>query len=232
MPKIELLKLTSKQKRDTIEKLIESSSPTHAFFLILIVSAIITTFGILMNNVAIVIGGMIVTPLLSPILAISMGISMANPKLIARSLKVLGASILFVVAISVVISFFVINKELNDEIIARMFSNYMYFGVAVASGIAAAFTTSKDEFSERMVGVAVAIALLPPLVVIGIGISFWNLHVLSGSLELFLANLLGVLLGSLIVFSLLGFYPEKKAVQKELKEEAKELAEAKNGNNK
>jgi len=230
MTSIELFKISAEQKKSTIENLIASSSPTQAFFLVLIVSAFITTLGILMNNAAIVIGGMLVSPLLSPILAISMGITMADHKLIFRSLRVLLLAIIFVVFISTLISVFIIEKNVNDEIIQRMFSNLMYFAVALASGIAAAFAMSKEEFSERMVGVAVAIALLPPLCVIGIGIAFWDLSILAGALGLFLANLFGILLGSLIIFSLLGFYPVKKVVEKELKEEEKQFEEQKKNN--
>ena len=232
MQNIELFKITPDQKKKTIERLIESSSPTHSFFLILILSAVITTFGIVLNNVAIVIGGMLVSPLLSPILAISMGIVMADQKLIFRSFRVLVLALIYVIVVSFIFSVFIINKELNNEILSRVHPNLIYFGVALASGIAAAFALAKEEFSERMVGVAVAIALLPPLSVMGIGIAYWNLSVVSGSLALFLLNLFGILSGSLIIFSLLRFYPEKKVAQQELKEEEKEFEELKNNNGK
>jgi len=231
MANLELFKISGEQKKKTIENLIESSSPTQAFFLVLILSAFITTLGILMNNAAIVIGGMLVSPLLSPILAISMGITMADNKLIFRSLRVLVLAIIFVVLVSMVIAVFIIDKQLNEEILSRIFSNLMYFAVALASGIAAAFAMSKDELSERIVGVAVAIALLPPLCVMGIGIAFWDLSILAGALGLFLANLFGILLGSLIVFSLFRFYPVKKVAEAELKEEEKEFDKMKQKNN-
>jgi len=217
MQQIELFKITSEQKKLTISKLIDSSSPTQSFFLVLILSALITTFGILMDNVAIIIGGMLVSPLLSPILAISMGIVMADYKLIFRSLRVLGIAVFYVVVIALLISLFIVNKELNYEIITRINPNMLYFGVALASGVAAAFAFAKEEFSERVVGVAVAIALLPPLSVMGVGIAFLNLKVLAGALSLFLVNFFGIFLGSLIVFSLLRFYPAKVIVQEELK---------------
>ena len=231
MQTIELFKISPEQKKKTIEKLIESSSPTQGFFLVLILSAIITTFGIVLNNIVIVIGGMLVSPLLSPILAISMGIAMADNKLIFRSFKVLGIAMAYIIVISLIFALFVINKEINEEIISRAHPNLIFFGVAFASGIAAAFSLAKEELSERIVGVAVAIALLPPLSVMGIGIAYLNMPILSGSLALFLLNLLGILLGSLIVFSLLRFYPEKKVAEAELKAEEKEFEKVKKNNN-
>lgn len=227
MMKLELFKMTPEQKKIAIKKLIESSSPTQGFFLVLILSTIIVTVGILLNSVGIVIGGMLVTPMLSPILAISLGIVMADYKMIKRSFMVLFKSIGWVIVISVVIALFVIDKQLNYEIISRTKPDLLYFIIALASGIAASFAISKQEFSERMVGVAVAIALLPPLAVIGIGISFWKFSIVAGSIGLFLANLAGILLGSLIVFSLLRFYPEKQKVHEELKQEEKVLEEEK-----
>ena len=232
MQQIELFKITSEQKKLTISKLIDSSSPTQSFFLVLILSALITTFGILMDNVAIIIGGMLVSPLLSPILAISMGIVMADYKLIFRSLRVLGIAVFYVVVIALLISLFIVNKELNYEIITRINPNMLYFGVALASGVAAAFAFAKEEFSERVVGVAVAIALLPPLSVMGVGIAFLNLKVLAGALSLFLVNFFGIFLGSLIVFSLLRFYPAKVIVQEELKEEERQFEKFENNHKK
>jgi len=232
---IELLKLPSEQKKKAIEKLIESSSPTPAFFLILVLSAIITTIGILMNNVAVVIGGMLVSPLLSPILAISLGIVLSDIKLLWRTFRVLSLAVFYVVAVAFVIALFLVSKEMNNEILSRATPDLLYFGVALASGVAASFALSREEFVERMIGVAVAIALLPPLSVMGIGLAFWDWSIFTGALGLFLVNLLGILLGSLIVFSLLRFYPEKKVASQELKEEEKEfkkVEEKKNGNSK
>ena len=227
-----LFKINVEEKKKSIEKLIAASSPTRVFFLTLILSVVITAFGILLDNVAVVIGGMVVSPLLSPILAISLGIVLCDAKLIYRSNKVLLIAMLWTIFISFLLTLFMTNKELNNEILSRAEPSLLYFGVALASGIAAALAMSKEEFSERIVGVAVAIALLPPLAVIGIGAAFLNWAIVAGSAVLFLINLLGILLGSLIIFSLLGFYPVKKVAEKELKEEEKVLEKEKNGNNK
>ncbi len=227
MINISLLSITPEQKKLVIEKLINSSSPTQSFFLVLIISALITTFGIIIDNIPIVIGGMLVSPLLSPILAISMGIVMADSKLILRSLRVLLLALIFVVVIGFVIGVFIVNKEINNEIVSRATPNLIYFAVALASGIAAAMSFSKEELSERIVGVAVAIALLPPLSVMGIGVAYFRWDILAGSLSLFLVNLAGILLGSLVLFSLFGFYPVKKVAEQELKAEEKQFEEVK-----
>lgn len=222
-----LFSMTTDEKKAAVERLIESSSPTRSFFLVLTLSAIIAASGILLNSAPIVIGGMLVSPLLSPILAISLGITVADPQLIMRSLLVLLKSMVFTIVIALLIALFTVDRELNAEILSRSAPDLAYFVVALASGIAATFTISKEGFSEQLVGVAVAIALLPPLAVFGIAISFFDWSIAAGSILLFLVNLTGILLGSLIIFSLFRFYPAKTAVVKELKEEEKTLEEEK-----
>lgn len=227
---MKLFTIEKGEKDKAIEMLIASSSPTPSFFLMLLLSVIIVTLGILKNNVPIVIGGMLVSPLLSPILAISLGITMANHELIMRSFKVLLKSIIYSIILALILTVFFIGKDINSEILSRANPSLVFFGVAMASGLAASFAVTRKELSERMVGVAVAIALLPPIAVIGIGIGFFNWEIVAGAAELFLINLFGILLSSLIVFSLFGFYPQKKKVQEELKAEEKELEEIQNGN--
>jgi len=228
---LELFTVSNGQKEKTIEALIESSSPTRSFFLLLIVSIIIVTSGIIINNQAVVIGGMLVSPLLSPVLAVGMGIVMGDQKMIWRSLRVLFKAGLYVVVISLIISWAVSEKDINPEILSRTEPSLIYFYVAVASGVAAAYAAVKEEFSERIVGVAVAIAVLPPLAVTGIGISFWSGDIVISSLGLFLANLVGIILACLVVFSLFRFYPLKHEAEKQLKvEEGLQKIEKQNNN--
>lgn len=230
MPNLDLFKLSQQQKNNVISKIIDESAPTAPFLLVLIISIIITTYGLLLDNVAIVIGGMLVSPLLSPLISISLGVVIGDYKCIYRSVKILLKAIAFVVGISLLISLTIINKEMTYEIASRAEPNLLYFYVAIASGIAAAFSYTREEFSERVTGVAVAIAVLPPLAVLGIGISMLNWPVVFGALSLFLVNFFGIVLASVVVFSLYRMYPAKQQVEKELKEEEKEMEENKKDN--
>ncbi len=202
--------------------IVKASSPVPTYFLLLVLSIVIVTIGLVLDNAAVVIGGMLVSPLLSPILSLGMGVVISDMKLIYRSGYVLLKSLAIVVAISIFIAW-ISDFELNAEITSRVNPSLSYFYVAIASGVAAAFSYIKEEFEERLVGVAVAIALLPPLSVTGIGIALLNPEIVFGSLELFAANLIGIVLATVIVFSLFGFYTVKGAVAKELKVEKKEL---------
>ena len=225
MSKLSLLHATQTRKKQIIKKVVEDSSPFPKYFLLLILSSIIVTLGLVLNSVAVVIGGMLVSPLLSPILSLGMGIVISDPKLMYRSAYVLLKSMLLVLGIAVVITWIsTIDHENNIEIISRAQPSLSYFYIAIASGVAAAFSYIREDFEENLVGVAVAIALLPPISVTGIGIASLNMELIFGSIELFFANLTGILLSAVIVFSLFGFYAVKREAEEQLEEDAKELA--------
>lgn len=224
MSKIALLHATEAKKKTTIRKIVEASSPVPTYFLLLILSSIIVTIGLALNNAAIVIGGMLVSPLLSPLLSFAMGIVISDMKLLYRSTYVIAKSLGLVVIISFLIALLG-DFEVGVEIISRTEPSLLYFYVAVASGVAAAYSYIREEFEERIVGVAVAIALLPPLSVMGIGIALFDSAIIIGSFELFLVNLFGILLSAITVFSLFRFYTVEKEVEEQLQHEAKVIAE-------
>jgi len=89
----------------------------------------------------------------------------------------------------------------------------LYFIVAIASGIAATFAWSRKEVADVLPGIAIAVSLVPPLCLIGIGLSGLNLEFVRFYFSVFLFNLLGVVTGSLVAFSLLKFYKAEKKIE-------------------
>jgi len=217
----DFLKLTPNQKSAVINKLIENSAPSYNFFLMFFLSVVIITFGLLISSPAIVIGGMLIAPILYPILSLSMGIVTANFKLIRRSALLILEILVSAVAISFIISVLTINKNLNSEIISRTSPSIIYFFIAFVSGIAASYALAKPKLSEVLPGVAISVAILPPLAVCGIAISFLKWKMVLGSLGLFFLNIIGIIFAGLIVFSLLGFYEKKEQITKKIAAEEK-----------
>src|SRR5690606_33888824 len=84
-------------------------------------------------------------------------------------------------------------------------------GIAVSSGIAAAYAHSKESIAKSIAGVAIAVALVPPLPVAGIGIGWWDWEVFSGAILLYATNLAGIILFAGLTFLVLGFAPFKRA---------------------
>jgi len=227
------LKVTKATQIKVAEELIESSRLDAGFYLMLILSAVVVTLGLLVDNIAVVIGGMLITPLLTPMLTLSLGIVLADVNLIWRSVRVILTSAGIVVVVSFFFSFLFPGHELREILYERLsvYVSFTYFLVAFTAGLAATFSWAKKNLSAMLPGVAIAVSILPPLSIIGIGLSVFSLSLVRVSLVSFILNLLGIILGSVIVFSLLRFYKSREETARVVKKEIKE-EEEKNGNKK
>ncbi len=214
-------KVTKKRKRETFEKLFKDSAPSYDFFLMLVLSAILVSIGLLINNSIVIIGGMLVAPILFSVLSFSMGIVVGDIKLMKRSGEIILQSLLIVVVVSLVISFLTIDKKLTLEIFSYAQPSLAYFLIAFFSGLAAAYSLVRPNLSEKFSGVAISVSLIPPLSALGIAFSFLDFKVIAGSFELFFLNLIGVIFASLIVFSVFKFFEVKDSIEKEIKAEEK-----------
>lgn len=102
-------------------------------------------------------------------------------------------------------------NTLTDEMRGRLNPNVLDLIVAVISGIAGAYANSKSEVAKSLAGVAIAVALVPPLSVTGIGIGWGDLDIVYGSFLLFITNLVGITLAASITFIILGYAPLHRA---------------------
>ncbi|MBU4339121.1 DUF389 domain-containing protein [Patescibacteria group bacterium] len=219
-----LFYLSDQDKSGAVKKIIDSSSPSMDFFFMLVVSGMLATIGLLINNMAVVIGSMLVTPLLAPILSLALGVSMSDGDLIKRSVIVLGKSMALVLALNTFIAFILFPyNNLQTEIIQSFNPHIAYFYVAVLSGLAGTFAFVKPKLSAALPGVAIAVALVPPLAAISIGIATLNYQIFSGAFQMFLINLIGIIFISLLVFSMMGFYSTRKIAHKEISDENNKL---------
>ncbi len=219
--------ITKNQKKKVFNELSENSAPGFGFFLMLILSAVIVTFGLLMESSAIIIGGMLIAPILWPTLSLAMGIKVSDLKLIENSAKIVLKASLLMIVISALISLVFLERQINPEIVSRTTHFLSYFFVAFVSGIAASYAFSSPRFSIVLPGVAISVALIPPLSVMGISISFLNWDIFVNSMGVFFLNLLGIIFGSLIIFSILEFDQIKKEVKAKVKRECKKQEEEK-----
>lgn len=212
--------VTKKQKDDVTEIIIESSCPRKSFFVMVTISAIICTLGILTNNTAIIIGAMLVAPMLSSILAIALGIGMGDFKLIYRSMKVVLKSVFLAVGFSFLVSLMLEKPEaFNHEMLLRIEVTTEVLIIALAAGVAASLSIIRHELHQYLAGTVIAVALIPPLSMSAIALRMLELQVFYNSLMVFVFNLIGIVLSSLLVFSLTKFYTSQNKVVKELKEE-------------
>ncbi len=218
-------KLTKTQKKETIDRLFSSSTPSLDFYLMMTLSTIIIAMGLMLNNVAVIIGGMLIAPMLFPILSLSMGVVTGYPKLIQRGGVVIIQSILIIAVMSLLISLLFIEKELNPEIISRSVPSFAFLIIAFASGAAVAYAVTKPNISEVLPGVAITVSLVPPLASAGISLAFLKLQMALGAIQLFALNLVGIVFAAMIVFALMNFYEAKEQIHKKIKAEEKKRDE-------
>ncbi len=210
-------------KNIAINSLINESTPKPAFFFLVNLSTIMATLGLLINNTSVVIGSMLIAPILSPILALAMGVSIADPELIRRSSYTLIKSAFSAIVLSTLTTLifwkFAVSPSsfrevFNPEIISRTEVSIIYFFIAIVAGLTTAFARMKPELNDALPGTAIAIALVPPLATIGIGLAMWNFSIVSGATTMFLVNALGIVLAALIIFSLMRLHQKRNTIER------------------
>lgn len=225
----------SKEKTDSVEQLIANSSPRQDFFMMTILSIVMATFGLLLDSAAIIIGSMLVAPLLYPLLSLGLGVVLGDMKLIGRSSYTVAKATVLGIASSAIIAFFFLKQsaDLTSEILARVEPSLEYLLVAIVAGFAASYATIKQEHNERLPGVAISVALIPPLAVVGIGFAQLNIDIISQSFVLYFINVIGVALASIVTFTFMQMYTHRKVVEKAVKKDEKDIkkeeAEAEEG---
>lgn len=176
------------------------SVPSLSFFVMLTLSGVISTLGLLAGSTATVIGAMIIAPLMGPIIGIAYAVAISNRRLMKRAGLTLLWGGLATVLSSVLVAGLVGLQTLNDEILLRTEPTLIDLMVAIAAGAAGAFAKSRKHVADAFPGVAIAVALVPPLSVMGIGLALLDSDVLLGSTLLFVTNLTGIIFSGILVF--------------------------------
>jgi len=178
------------------------------FFVLLLLATVIATFGVLTDSTATVIGAMIVAPLMGPIMATAAAIVMGSAQRALRALALVAAGVVATIFLSWLLAGgipdVIISFTYNSQITSRIAPGLLALITALASGAAGAYITLREEIADSMGGVAIAISLVPPLCVVGIGLSQGNWAAAGGAMLLFLTNFLAILLAGGLVFLLSG----------------------------
>ncbi|MFT2008822.1 TIGR00341 family protein [Pontibacter sp. 13R65] len=202
---------STEEFKDLFKILRENAKPTSSYLTLMVLATLLATLGLFSDSSPVIIGAMILAPLMAPIISLSMGVLRQERKLIIRSAKTIGLGILLAYLAAVFVTMIVPLQELNSEISGRIRPNLLDLGVAIVSGIAGAYAHAREEVAKTLAGVAIAVALVPPVAVSGIGLGWTDWHVFTGALLLFLTNLTGIVLAGSISFMALGFSPFRLA---------------------
>ncbi len=177
-------------------------SPRFAFMTMM--SAGIAVLGLLLSSPAVVIGAMLISPLMAPILGIGFALAVFDFRELRRAFTAFGAGSVFAVLFTALVVLCSPLKDATPEILARTRPNLFDLLVALFAALAGSFAIIRSR-GDTIVGVAIATALMPPLAVVGFGIATGNVPVLTGALALFVTNFLTIALSGTIMARLYGF---------------------------
>lgn len=197
--------------KDLFLSLKESANVNSTYVLLMVLSTLLATLGLFLNSPSVVIGAMVLAPLMAPIISLSMGVLRSDADLSKRSFSTLSMGMFIALALSALMAALLPFQEVTNEIEGRLHPSTLDLLVAILSGIAGAFANARENIAKSLPGVAIAVALVPPLCVSGIGIGWWNFEVFYGAMLLFLTNLTGIIMAAGLSFMVIGFAPFSRA---------------------
>lgn len=199
--------IPSIEHRAVIAKVDDEASLTPRYAFMILMSAGIAVLGLLLSSPAVVIGAMLISPLMGPIIGLGFGIAMIDGNEIRRTSMTLAGGIVLAVLFAALVVFFSPIKDVTSEIAARTRPNLFDLLVALFSALAGAYAMIRGR-EGTIVGVAIATALMPPLATVGFGLATMNATVFFGSLLLFVTNLMTIAIAAAVMARLYGFGPK------------------------
>ncbi len=184
----------------------ESANITMVYLVLVVLSSVVASIGILKDNVAIIIGAMVIAPLLGPNMALAFGTTLGDTDLIGRALRANIAGVAAALVLAVVIgAVFSVDPGIG-ELASRTEVGFGDIALALASGIAGTLSFTKG-LPSALIGVMVAVALLPPTVSVGMLLGSGNFTPAFGALQLLLVNLICINLAGVSTFFAQGVRP-------------------------
>ena len=175
------------------------------FWLLLLLSAVIATAGVVSDSTATVIGAMIIAPLMTPILGVVLGVVLTDRANLSRCLLLLAAGAAAVVAVSWLLGHVVpypVTAATNSQVAARVTPRLVDLVAAVATGSVGSIALVRTDISDTLPGVAIAISLVPPLAVAGLTLQSKAPGECLGALLLFATNVAAILASGIVVMAL------------------------------
>ena len=174
------------------------------FQIMMVLSSGLASLGLLADSTAVVIGAMLVAPLMGPLIGAGFGLAQGNLRLFRKSITVALYALLVGFAVSVAMGLLNPGFEPSLEIEARGSPDVLDLGIAVISGFIAAYALGRPGVANTLAGVAIAAALVPPLCVVGIGLTNDQPAVAANSAILLLTNLVAIILSAGSAFLFIG----------------------------
>ncbi|MBM0744225.1 DUF389 domain-containing protein [Phormidium sp. CLA17] len=202
----ELVQLQQLQADLLTEATLDSS-----YLALIVGSCAIATFGLLANSAAVIIGAMIIAPLMLPIRGLAFGALQGDIPLFRKGMIAITVGTLLAVAIAFSLGKLVGIPSYDSEVLARSAPTLLDLGIAIVAGGISGYAKVQPKISGSLAGTAIAVALMPPICVIGLGLSQGNWSLSWGATLLYLTNLLGITLACMIAFLFTGYASLRRA---------------------
>ncbi|MEN3974262.1 TIGR00341 family protein [Emcibacter sp. SYSU 3D8] len=207
-------------REEIYEEVARNARLDSDFLILTVLSAVVASIGLLKNNVAIIIGAMVIAPLLGPNLAFALGTALGDQKLMLSAIRTNAVGLGLTISLGVVTALFWVSDVGGSELASRTTVGYGDIALALASG-AAAVLSLVSGLSSTLVGVMVAVALMPPAVTFGIMLGAGEMQKAMGAITLLSVNVVCVNLAAQTVFVSKAIRPrtwwEKQASKKSVR---------------
>jgi uncharacterized hydrophobic protein (TIGR00271 family) len=194
----------SVEHRQVVESVHEDAGWSSHYIFMTLMSAGIAVLGLLLSSPAVVIGAMLISPLMGPIIGLGFALALFDFAEIRRTLAATLFGVLLAIVFCAIIVLLSPLQTVTSEIAARTRPNLFDLLVALFSGLAGTYAMIRGRHGA-IVGVAIATALMPPIAVVGFGLATTNWTVFWGSLLLFLTNLMTIAISAAILARMYGF---------------------------
>ena len=188
----------------------------ESFIVLTVGASLIATLGLLANNAAVVIGAMVVAPWILPLRVAVFALLCGSPRILLRSMATLATGAAITVLLSMGLGWFardtglLMVDALPEQVISRLEPTLLDLGIALAAGAIATYAKVNPGAVSSMAGTAIAVALVPPVCVMGLMLAANDVADAVGAGLLYVANLLGILIGGLIVLAIREPYFQEK----------------------
>lgn len=196
-----------------IEETLFYDGPNHRqnierFAVLMFFATFIATYGVIADSTATVIGAMLIAPLMTPVLAVAAAVVTGQRNRVLYSLLVVIGGVAGAVLLAWILGELyrtgVISMTSNSQIVSRTSPRLVDLWAALGAGAVGAFATCRKDIGATLPGAAIAIALVPPLAVVGLALSQGAWAEAGGAMLLFLTNFFAILISGSIIFAVLG----------------------------
>ncbi|MCH2177013.1 MAG: TIGR00341 family protein [Lentisphaeria bacterium] len=207
------------ERIDSVEEEIRlGSAPKAHYFILMVLSVMIASLGLIINSAAVVIGAMLISPLMMPIFGCALGIITGDSQLLKVSLMSEFFGVFLAILSAVILGLLPYTSfEITSEIMSRTTPNLLDLGIAVFAGIAGGMALIDDRINSGLTGVAIATSLTPPLGACGLCFSMGHFVEGMGAFLLFFSNFMAIFSIAGGLFFLFGFLPKEKRREQWLK---------------